>query len=59
MENIYEGLPEKLVLALKRCDLLAGPEQLEYFIDTDIVRHIDSWQYSPPNCKKVIETVFV
>ena len=30
-ENIYEGLPEELAAALKRCDILAGPEQLEYF----------------------------
>ena len=30
-ENIYEGLPEELVKALKRTDILAGPEQLEYF----------------------------
>ena len=35
------------------------PAQLEYFIDTDSVKHIDSWQYSPPNCKKVIESIFV
>ena len=30
-DNIYEGLPEELVKALKRTDILAGPEQLEYF----------------------------
>ena len=31
MDNIFAGLPEELVKALKRCDLLAGDEQLEYF----------------------------
>ena len=30
----------------------------KYFIDTDMVTHIDSWQYSPKCAKKVIETVF-
>ena len=32
-ESIYAGLPEKLVAALKRCDLLAGPEQLNYYYE--------------------------
>ena len=31
MENCYNGLSEELVAALKRLDVLAGPEQLEYF----------------------------
>ena len=35
------------------------PEELEYFIDPSSVTHIDSWQYSPPGCKKIIESVFV
>lgn len=34
------------------------PSRLEYFIDTDKTEHIDSWQYSPKSCKRVIETVF-
>ena len=29
--NIYAELPEELAAALKRSDILAGPEQLEYF----------------------------
>ena len=55
-------IPEKMkikLIIIDSHDEEEYPEQLEYFIDTDIVRHIDSWQYSPPNCKKVIETVFV
>lgn len=55
-------IPEKMkikLIIIDSHDEEEYPEQLEYFIDTDIVTHIDSWQYSPPNCKKVIETVFV
>ncbi|MBQ7390422.1 MAG: S1 RNA-binding domain-containing protein [Clostridia bacterium] len=55
-------IPEKMkikLIIIDSHDEEEYPEELEYFIDTDNVRHIDSWQYSPPNCKKVIETVFV
>ena len=31
---------------------------LEYFIDPESVSHIDSWRYSPPESKRIIETVF-
>ena len=34
------------------------PSELEYFVDTDSITHMNRWQYSPPNCKKVIESVF-
>ena len=30
-ETNYDGLPKDLGEALKRCDLLAGPEQLELY----------------------------
>ena len=55
-------IPEKMKIKLIIIDSHDSdeyPEQLEYFIDTDSITHIDSWQYSPPNCKKVIESVFV
>ena len=55
-------IPEKMKIKLIIIDSQDSeecPEQLEYFIDTDSVTHIDSWQYSPPSCKKVIESVFV
>ena len=55
-------IPEKMKIKLIIIDSHDSdeyPEQLEYFIDTDSVTHIDSWQYSPPNCKKVIESIFV
>lgn len=55
-------IPEKMKIKLIIIDYEDAPEypdELEYFIDTDSVTHIDSWQYSPPNCKKIIESTFV
>ena len=55
-------IPEKMKIKLIIIDSHDSeeiPDTLEYFIDTASVTHIDSWQYSPPNCKKVIESVFV
>ena len=55
-------IPEKMkikLIIIDSHDEEEYPEQLEYFIDTESVTHIDSWQYSPPNCKKIIETIFV
>lgn len=55
-------IPEKMkikLIIIDSHDTPEYPEELEYFIDTDNVTHIDSWQYSPPNCKKIIESVFV
>ena len=55
-------IPEKMkikLIIIDSHDIEEYPEELEYFIDPDSVTHIDSWQYSPPNCKKVIESVFV
>ena len=55
-------IPDKMKIKLIIIDSQDAeeiPEQLEYFIDTENVTHIDSWQYSPPGCKKVIESVFV
>ncbi len=55
-------IPEKMkikLIIIDSHDIEEYPEQLEYFIDTDTVTHIDSWQYSPPGCKKIIESIFV
>ena len=55
-------IPEKMkikLIIIDAHDAPEYPEQLEYFIDTDKVTHIDSWVYSPPGCRKVIESVFV
>ena len=54
-------IPEKMKIKLIIIDTHDSPvyrEPLEYFIDTDTVTHINSWQYSPPSCKRVIESVF-
>ena len=54
-------IPEKMkikLIIIDSQDVDEYPVGLEYFIDTDIVTHMDYWQYSPPNCKKIIETVF-
>ena len=54
-------IPEKMkikLIIIDSHDAEEYPEQLEYFIDTESVTHMNRWQYSPPNCKKVIETVF-
>lgn len=54
-------IPEKMkikLIIIDSHDAEEYPEELEYFIDTESVTHLDRWQYSPPNCKKVIESVF-
>ena len=54
-------IPEKMkikLIIIDAHDAPECPEPLEYFVDTDSVTHIDSWLYSPPGCKKVIESVF-
>lgn len=55
-------IPEKMkikLIIIDSHDAPEYPEQLEYFIDTSTVTHIDSWQYSPPSCSRVIESIFV
>ncbi len=54
-------IPEKMkikLIIIDSHDAPIYPEPLEYFIDTDKVTHIDSWIYSPPSCKRIIESVF-
>lgn len=54
-------IPEKMkikLIIIDSHDAKAPRAPLEYFIDTDSVTHIDSWIYSPPSCKKIIESVF-
>ncbi len=70
-QNVYPGqtaavyiksiIPEKMkikLIIIDSHDAPIYPEPLEYFIDTASVTHIDSWTYSPPSCKKVIESIF-
>lgn len=54
-------IPEKMKIKLIIIDTHDAPQAvtpLEYFIDPEATTHIDSWTYSPPDCKRVIETVF-
>ena len=54
-------IPEKMkikLIIIDSHDAPIYPEPLEYFVDVANVTHIDSWVYSPSNCKKTIESVF-
>ncbi len=54
-------IPDKMkikLIIIDAHDEVYPKEPLEYFIDTDNVTHIDSWRYSPPGSKRVIETIF-
>ena len=70
-ENVYVGqsaavyiksiIPEKMKIKLIIIDTrneIINTEPLEYFIDAEAVRHIDSWLYSPEGATRIIETVF-
>ena len=54
---IPEKMKIKLIIIDSR-DTEMRNEPLEYFIDPEKTTHIDSWKYSPPSCKRIIETVF-
>ena len=54
-------IPERMKIKLVIIDAYKGispPRTLKYYIDTDTVRHIDYWRYSPQGNVKVIESVF-
>ncbi len=54
-------IPEKMkikLIIIDAHDEEQPPPRLEYFIDTENVSHISSWTYSPPSCKKIIESIF-
>ena len=54
-------IPDKMKIKLIIIDTQASDGincPTEYFIDTDNTTHIDKWEYSPKNSKRVIETVF-
>jgi small subunit ribosomal protein S1 len=55
---IPERMKIKLVLIDCNDDKQENVPPLKYFINTSRVRHIDRWLYSPPNCGKVIESIF-
>ena len=54
-------IPDKMKVKLIIIDTTDEPEYrepLEYFIDPAETSHIDLWTYSPPGCRKVIESSF-
>ena len=55
---IPERMKIKLVLIDCNDDRQENVPPLKYFVNTSRVRHIDRWLYSPPNCGKVIESIF-
>lgn len=53
-------VPERMKIKLVIIDAHAEhvPRQMRYFIDTNSIKHISSWRYSPPDCPKYIGTEF-
>jgi len=53
-------IPERMKIKLVIIDTLkvSPPSPIRYFVDTDKVRHISRWQYSPNGCRRMIESVF-
>lgn len=54
---IPERMKIKLVLIDCSCDVVP-PSPLRYFVNTQRVRHIDRWKYSPECSSKVSESIF-
>lgn len=54
-------IPERMKLKLVLIDTYLNDEtslKIKYFVDTDVIKHISSWQYSPPCCPRLIKTEF-
>ena len=53
-------IPERMKIKLVLIDTFgkAEPSSCRYFLDTDTVRHMDYWRYSPEECRKIVETEF-
>ena len=54
-------IPERMKIKLVLVDSYKGDPgtpTLDYFVDCNKTTHIDSWRYSPPECNKMIETIF-
>ena len=58
---IKSMMPEKMKIKLviiDSYDLDNTSKKPKYFIDTQNIKHIDYWRYSPNCCSKIIETIF-
>lgn len=54
-------IPEKMKIKLVLIDITTEQQStkpIQYFIDTNKIEHMDTWQYSPDYCTKTVETVF-
>jgi small subunit ribosomal protein S1 len=54
-------IPEKMKVKLVIIDTYDFAPDLKhptYFIDTNSIKHMDYWRYSPDSCKKLVETIF-
>ena len=54
-------IPERMKIKLVLVDSYKGEivtPKLQYFTDCEHTQHIDYWRYSPPQCSKIVETVF-
>ena len=54
-------IPERMKIKLVLIDINPSNNErtpLRYFMDTNSATHIDRWIYSPPQCTRVIESVF-
>ena len=55
-------MPEKMKIKLVIIDTYENKNQPQgsqgYFVDTEKIKHIDHWKYSPNSCERVIETLF-
>lgn len=69
-EDVYPGdycsvyikniLPDKMKVKLVIIDTCCEgtPPPMKYYVDTDKVKHLSHWVYSPENARKTVETVF-
>lgn len=53
-----ERMKIKLVLIDPDCTESAGRTPLRCFVDTEKVRHLSHWRYTPDSCRKLVETRF-
>lgn len=53
-------IPERMKVKLVMIDAFseAACPEMRLFVDTDRVKHMNRWVYSPSCCRKIIETVF-
>ena len=53
-------IPERMKIKLVLIDSTRGkvPSELKYYVDTERVRHLSAWRYSPACCRKTVESVF-